>query len=367
MEKSPAKFAFSQNPSIFQTPKLKSPEQPPTEKIMLVVQVAKRGGPFEIVERPIPEPGPGQVQIKIDACGICHSDQIFKEGGLPGLKYPVVPGHEVAGRVTKIGDGVRLFKEGQRVGVGWNGGYCSHCQPCREGEFPFCTTGATTGASFDGGYAEYMVAPETAVAAMPEGIDATEAGPLMCAGVTTYNALRHSGANSGDLVAIQGIGGLGHLAVQFASRSGYQTVAISRGKDKEAFAKELGAHHYIDDADGTAAKQLQKLGGAKVILATAPNAKAIGGLAPGLKYKGKLLIVAAPNENVSVSPLLLLMGSRSVAGHYSGYAKDSEDTLAFSAMTGVRPKVEVYPLAKVEEAYARMLSNEARFRVVLKM
>ena len=334
---------------------------------MLVAQVSKKGGPFEIVERPMPEPGPGQVRLKVDACGICHSDQIFKEGNWPGLTFPVVPGHEVAGRVDKIGEGVTRFKVGQRVGVGWNGGYCGHCQPCFEGEFPYCTTGATTAASFDGGYAEYMVAPETAVAAMPEGIDATEAGPLMCAGITTYNALRNSGAKSGDLVAVQGIGGLGHLAVQFAAKSGYHTVAISRGKDKEAFAKELGAHEYIDDANGDAAQQLQKMGGAKVILATAPNAKAISGLAGGLKYKGKLLIVAAPHDNVEVSPLLLLMGSRSVAGHYSGYAKDSEDTLNFAVLSGVRPKVEVFPLAKVNEAYERMLSNKARFRVVLKI
>jgi D-arabinose 1-dehydrogenase-like Zn-dependent alcohol dehydrogenase len=334
---------------------------------MIVAQIPRAGGPFELVERPKPEPGPGQVLIKVEACGICHSDQLFKEGLLPGLKFPVVPGHEVAGRVEKAGPGVTRFKAGQRVGVGWNGGYCSHCEPCREGEFPFCTTQATTGVSFDGGFGEYMIAPESAVAAMPEGLDPVEAGPLLCAGITTYNALRHSGAQSGDLVAIQGIGGLGHLAVQFANKSGYRTVAISRGKDKEPFAKELGAHHYIDDAGGDAAQQLQKLGGAKVILATAPSAKAISGLVGGLKYKGRLVIVAAPHENVEVSPLWLLMGSRSVAGHYSGYAKDSEDALAFSALTGVRPKVEVYPLAQVNEAYDRMLSNKARFRVVLKM
>jgi len=287
---------------------------------MKVAQISRAGGPFELVERPVPEPAFGQVLIKVEACGICHSDQIFKEGHWPGMKFPFVSGHEVAGRIEKIGEGITNFKPGQRVGVGWNGGYCTHCQPCREGEFPYCTTGATTGVNFDGGFAEYMVAPETAVAAMPEGIEATEAGPLLCAGVTTYNALRTSGAKSGDLVAIQGIGGLGHLAVQFASKSGYRTVAISRGMDKEAFAKELGAHEYIDDSKGDAAKQLQKMGGAKVILATAPNAKAISGLAPGLRYKGKLVIVAAANENISVSPLLLLMGSRSVAGHYSGYS-----------------------------------------------
>jgi len=334
---------------------------------MIVAQISKKGGPFELVERPIPEPGPGQVLIKIEACGICHSDQIFKEGNWPGMKYPFVSGHEVAGKVEKVGPGQNRFKVGQSVGVGWNGGYCSHCAPCREGEFPYCTTGATTAVAYDGGFAEYMVAPESAVAAMPDGLDPVEAAPLLCAGVTTYNALRTSGAKSGDLVAVQGIGGLGHLGVQFASKSGYQTVAISRGKDKEAFARELGAHHYIDDANGDAAAQLQALGGAKVILATAPSSKAISGLTAGLKYKGKLVIVAAPGDNISVSPLFLLMGSRSVAGHYSGYNKDSEDTLAFSALTRVRPKVEVYPFADINEAYERMLSNKARFRVVLKM
>jgi propanol-preferring alcohol dehydrogenase len=334
---------------------------------MIVAQISKKGGSFELHERPIPSPGPGQVLIKVDACGVCHSDSIFMEGNWPGMKYPFVPGHEVAGRVEKVGSGVQLFKTGQRVGVGWNGGYCSHCEPCREGEFPYCTTGATTAVAFDGGYGEYMVAPETAVAAMPEGIDATLAAPLLCAGITTYNALRKAGVNSGDLVAIQGIGGLGHLAVQFAAKSGFHTVAISRGKDKAAFAKELGANEYIDDANGDAAQQLQKMGGAKLILATAPSGKAISGLVGGLKYKGKLLIVAAPHDNIEVSALPLIMGSRSIAGHYSGYSKDSEDTLNFSVMTGVKPIVEVYPLAKVNEAYERMMSNKARFRVVLKM
>jgi len=334
---------------------------------MIVAQISKKSGPFELVERPIPEPGAGQILIKVTACGVCHSDQIFKEGNWPGMKYPFVAGHEVAGKVEKVGPGLNRFKVGQSVGVGWNGGYCSHCAPCREGEFPYCTTGATTAVAFDGGFAEYMVAPETAVAAMPDGLDPIEAAPLLCAGVTTYNALRSSGAKSGDLVAIQGIGGLGHLAVQFASKSGYQTVAISRGKDKEAFARELGAHHYIDDANGDAAAQLQALGGAKVILATAPSSKAISGLTGGLKYKGKLVIVAATPDNVEVSPIFLLMGSRSVAGHYSGYSKDSEDTLAFAALTGVHPKVEVFPFEKINEAYDRMLSNKARFRVVLKI
>jgi alcohol dehydrogenase/propanol-preferring alcohol dehydrogenase len=323
---------------------------------MLVAQISRAGGPFELVKRPIPEPGPGQVLIKVEACGVCHSDMVFKEGQWPGMKFPCVPGHEVVGRVEKIGTGVTRFEAGQRAGVGWNGGYCTHCDPCREGEFPYCTTGGTTAASFDGGYAEYMVAPETAVAAVPEGIDAVDAAPLLCAGVTTYNALRNAGAKSGDLVAVQGIGGLGHLAVQYARQSGFRTVAISRGMDKEAFAKELGAHEYIDDSNGDAAQQLQILGGAKVILATAPNSKAISALAPGLKYKGKLLIVAAPFDNIEVSPLLLIMGSRSVAGWYSGYSKDSEETLSFSVLNGIRPKVEIYPLDQVNEAYARMLS-----------
>ena len=334
---------------------------------MIVAQISQKGGPFELVERPIPEPGHGEVLIKIDACGVCHSDAIFKDGNWPGMKYPFVCGHEVAGRVEKIGAQFSRFKVGQRAGVGWNGGYCSHCAPCREGEFPYCTTGATTAVAFDGGYGEYMVAPETAVAAMPEELDPVEAGPLLCAGVTTYNALQKSGAKSGDLVAIQGIGGLGHLAVQFAAKSGYHTVAISRGADKEAFAKELGAHEYIDDTNGDAAEQLQKLGGAKVILATAPSGKAISSLVGGLKYKSKLVIVAAPHDNINVSALPLIMGSREIAGHYSGYSKDSEDTLNFAALTGIRPKVEVFPLAKVNEAYERMLSNKARFRVVLKM
>ncbi len=334
---------------------------------MLVAQISKANGPFEIVERPKPEPGPGQVLIKVDACGVCHSDMIFKAGQWPGMKFPVVPGHEVAGRVEKVGPGVVLFKAGQRVGVGWNGGYCSHCEPCREGEFPYCTSGATTAASFDGGYAEYICPPETAVAAMPEGLDATVAAPLMCAGVTTFNALRLAGAKPGELVAIQGIGGLGHLAVQFAAKSGYRTVAISRGADKADFAKELGASEYIDDANGDAGAQLQKMGGAKLILATAPSGKAISRLVGGLKYKGKLLIVAAPHDSLNLSALPLIMGSRTIAGHYSGIAKDSEDTLKFCVLTGVKPMVEVYPFAQVNEAYERMVSNKARFRVALKM
>jgi D-arabinose 1-dehydrogenase-like Zn-dependent alcohol dehydrogenase len=307
------------------------------------------------------------VLIKVAACGICHSDVFTKEGLAPGMKFPRVPGHEVMGHVAKVGANVTRFREGQPVGVGWNGGYCRVCEPCREGYFQFCVTSPVTGLTYDGGYGEYMVAPQEAVALAPDGLDLVQAAPLVCAGITTFNALRNAGARPGDLVAVQGIGGLGHLGVQFAHHSGFRTVAISRGMDKEAFARELGADHYVDDSKGDAAAQLQKLGGAKVILATAPNADAISALAGGLKYLGKLLVLAAPQESLKFQALPLIFGSRSVSGWYSGHAHDSEDTLAFSQLTGVRAMVETYPLAKVEEAYARMLSNKARFRVVLTM
>jgi alcohol dehydrogenase, propanol-preferring len=334
---------------------------------MKAVQVPRAGGAFEIVERPIPEPGPGQVLIKVEACGICHSDTVVKDGLFPNIKYPRVPGHEVAGRIEKLGPNNHRWKTGQRVGVGWFGGCCHHCVPCREGEFQFCITGEVTGLTYDGGYAEYMVAPEEAVAPIPDTLNAVEAAPLLCAGITTFNALRHSGAKAGDLVAIQGIGGLGHLGIQFARHSGYRVAAISRGADKEPLARKLGAHHYIDDSNDKAAEELQKLGGAKVILATAPSAKAINPLTGGLAKRGKLLIVAAPPDSMTVSPLELLMGSRSVMGWYSGHSKDSEDTLNFSALVGIRPMIETYPLEQVDKAYQQMLSNKARFRVVLKI
>jgi len=334
---------------------------------MKAVQVSKAGGPFEIVERPIPEPGPGQVLIKVEACGICHSDSIVKEGLFPGIPYPRVPGHEVAGKIEKLGPSNHRWKVGQRVGVGWFGGCCHHCVPCREGEFHFCVTNQMTGITYDGGYQEYMVAPEEAVAPIPDTLNSVEAAPLLCAGITTFNALRHSGAKAGDLVAIQGIGGLGHLGIQFARHSGYRVVAISRGTDKEPLAKKLGAHHYIDDSNGKAAEELQKLGGAKVILATATSAKAISALAGGLGRRGKLLIVGAPADPLSVSAVGLLMKSQSVAGWNSGHSKDSEDTLNFSALSGIAPMVESYPLDQVEKAYQQMMSNKARFRVVLKI
>ena len=332
---------------------------------MKVAQISKPGGDFELVEREIPEPGRGQVRVKVEACGICHSDFVVKDGLWPGLQYPRVPGHEVAGRVHAVGDGVTNWKSGQRVGVGWHGGHDFVCEQCRRGDFTMCVNRKVTGIDFDGGYAEYMIAPAAALAAIPDELPAEEAGPFMCAGVTVYNALRNSGARGGDVVAVQGIGGLGHLGVQYARQMGFKTVALGRGKDKEPLAKKLGAHHYIDSDAGDAAAELQKLGGARVILATAPNAKAISALVDGLSVNGKLVVPAAPNEPLTVSAASLFMGRRSVAGWYSGTAKDSQDTLEFSALTGVHPMIDKYPLGRVAEAYEQMMSGKARFRAVL--
>src|SRR5213593_14525 len=332
---------------------------------MRVVQVTRPNGPFEISEREIPEPGAGQVRVKVEACGICHSDMFVKEGLWPGLQYPRVPGHEVAGRVDALGGNVTESKKGQRVGVGWHGGHCFVCEHCRRGDFAMCVNRKVTGFDFDGGYAEYMIAPAAVLAAIPDELPAEEAGPFMCAGVTVYNALRNSGARGGDVVAVHGIGGLGHLGVQYARQMGFVTVALGRGKDKQALAKKLGAHHYIDSGAGDAAAELQKLGGARVILATAPNAKAISALVDGLAVNGKLLVPAAPAEPLSVSVLPLIMGRRSVAGWYSGTAMDSQDTLKFSVLSGVHPMNEVFPLERVAEAYERMMSGKARFRIVL--
>jgi len=336
-------------------------------KKMKAAQISKPGGDWELVERDIPEPSAGQVRVKVEACGICHSDVLVKEGLWPGLQYPRVPGHEIAGRIDAVGDGVTEWKKGQRVGVGWHGGHDFVCEQCRCGDFAMCINRKITGIDFDGGYAEYMVAPASAVASIPDELPAEEAGPFMCAGVTVYNALRNSGARSGDVVAVHGIGGLGHLGVQYARRMGFETVAVGRGRDKEALARKLGAHHYIDSGTGDATTELQKLGGARVILATAPNAKAISGLVDGLSVNGKLLVPAAPAEPLTVSVLPLIMGRRSVAGWYSGTARDSQDTLEFSALTGVHPMIEKYPLSRVAEAYEQMHSGKARFRVVLTM
>jgi D-arabinose 1-dehydrogenase-like Zn-dependent alcohol dehydrogenase len=331
---------------------------------MRVVQVPRPGGPLEIVQRPIPEPGPGTVRIKVQACGICHSDSLVKEGAFPGIQYPRVPGHEVTGVVDAVGPGVARWSSGQRVGVGWHGGYCGHCDPCRRGELFACQTGQVTGLTFDGGYAENMVAPASAVALVPEQLPGIDAAPLLCAGITTFNALRNSGARPGDVVAVLGVGGLGHLAVQYAAKMGFHTVAIARGKDKEPFTRQLGAAAYIDSQAQDPAVELQKLGGAKVILATATSGEAMSAVQGGLGIKGTLLIVGAA-ESMQVSPLLLLTGCRSVKGWYSGTAIDSEDTLAFSARTGVRSMNETFPLERAAEAYDRMMSGKARFRVVL--
>jgi D-arabinose 1-dehydrogenase-like Zn-dependent alcohol dehydrogenase len=332
---------------------------------MKAAQISRPGGDWELVERDLPEPGPAQVRVKVEACGICHSDVLVKDGLWPGLQYPRVPGHEVAGRIDAVGDNVTAWNKGQRVGVGWHGGHCFVCNQCRRGDFAMCGNRKVTSIDFDGGYAEYMVVPTTALAAIPDALPAEEAGPLMCAGVTVFNALRNSGARAGEVVAVHGIGGLGHLGVQYARQMGFETVAINRGSDKEPLARKLGAHHYIDAIADDAVAELQKLGGARVILATAPNAQAISALVDGLSPSGTLLVPAAPAEPLSVGVMPLIMGRRSVAGWYSGTARDSQDTLEFSALTGVHPMIEKYPLDRVAEAYEQMLSGKVRFRVVL--
>jgi D-arabinose 1-dehydrogenase-like Zn-dependent alcohol dehydrogenase len=331
---------------------------------MRVVQVSRPNGPFEIVERPIPGPGAGTVRIKVLACGICHSDSVTQEGTFPGLHYPRVPGHEVAGVIDAVGVGVADWKPGQRVGVGWNGGYCGHCDPCRRGEFFACVTGQVTGITYDGGYAEYLIAPASAVARMPAELAPSDAAPLMCAGVTTFNALRNSGGRPGDVVAVLGLGGLGHLGVQYAAKMGFHTVAIARGQDKEPLARQLGAAAYIDNQTQDPAEELQKLGGAKVILATATSGEAMSAVQGGLAVNGTLLTIGGVSS-MQVSPMFLLSGCRSIKGWYSGTSIDSQDTLAFSARTGVRSMNEIFPLERVAEAYDRMMSGKARFRVVL--
>jgi D-arabinose 1-dehydrogenase-like Zn-dependent alcohol dehydrogenase len=334
---------------------------------MRAAQIARPGGPLEIVEREIPQPGAGWVRIKVQACGICHSDSLVKDGHWPGLQYPRVPGHEVVGVVDAVGEGVSQWKPGQRVGVGWHGGHCGYCDACRNGDFFGCQVALQiTGISFDGGYADTMVAPAIVLALVPEDLSPVEAAPLMCAGITTYNALRNSNARPGDLVAVLGLGGLGHLGVQYAVKMGFKTVGIARGKDKEPLARKLGAHHYIDSQAQDPAAELQKLGGAKAILATVTVGDAMSAVQGGLGLNGTLMVIGAA-ESMKVSPLVLLMGRRSVKGWYSGTAIDSQDTLKFSALTGVRSMNEVYPLERVAEAYERMMSGKARFRVVLTM
>jgi D-arabinose 1-dehydrogenase-like Zn-dependent alcohol dehydrogenase len=333
---------------------------------MRVVQVPRPNGPFQTIDRPIPEPGAGTVRLKVLACGICHSDSVTKEGLFPGIQYPRVPGHEVAGVIDAVGPDAPGWEPGERVGVGWNGGYCGYCDHCRRGEFFACVRGQTTGVTYDGGYGEYMIAPASAVARMPAELPPAEAAPLMCAGVTTFNALRNSGARPGDVAAVLGLGGLGHLGVQYAAKMGFHTVGIARGKDKEPLARKLGTSVYIDSQAQDPAAELLKLGGAKVILATVTSGEAMSAVQGGVAVNGTFLIVGAA-ESMQVSPLSLLMGCRSVKGWYSGTSMDSEDTLAFSARTGVRPMNETFPLERVSEAYDRMISGKARFRVVLTM
>jgi D-arabinose 1-dehydrogenase-like Zn-dependent alcohol dehydrogenase len=328
-------------------------------------QVKSAGGDFELVQREFPEPGHGHVRIRVQACGVCHSDTITKSGLFPGIAYPRVPGHEVAGVIDAVGASVHIYKAGQRVGLGWHGGHCFYCNPCRRGDFILCENQQIAGISYDGGYADYVIAPANALAIVPDDLADVDAAPLMCAGVTTYNSLRHSGARPGDTVAILGLGGLGHLGVQFAAKSGFNTVAIARGQDKGPLAKELGAHHYIDSTAQDVPAELQKLGGAAVILSTLTDAAALAGAVGGLAPNGKLVIVGVPEKPVELNTLPLILGNRSVAGWASGTGMDSEDTLNFSALTGVRPKIEIYPLEKAPEAFDRMLSGKARFRVVI--
>lgn len=331
---------------------------------MRVVQISRPNGALEIVERPIPEPGAGTVRIRVQACGICHSDSLTKEGVFPGIVYPRAAGHEVAGVIDAVGAGIDRLQTGQHVGVGWNGGYCGQCDPCRRGELFACVTGQVTGVTYDGGYAEYMIAPASAVALIPAELTPAEAAPLMCAGLTTFNALRNSGARSGDVVAVLGLGGLGHLAVQYATKMGFHTVGIARGKDKEALARQLGASVYIDSQAQDPAAALLALGGAKVILATVTSGEAMSAVQGGLAVNGTLMLLGAA-QSMQVSPIWLLSGCRSVKGWYSGTSIDAQDTLAFSARSGVRSMNEIFPLERVTEAYDRMMSGRARFRVVL--
>jgi D-arabinose 1-dehydrogenase-like Zn-dependent alcohol dehydrogenase len=334
---------------------------------MRVVQVAAPGAPLELVERELPSPGTGEVRIRVEACGICHSDSFTKERNYPGIRYPIVPGHEVAGRIDALGPGAEPWREGQRVGVGWHGGHCGHCDRCRRGDFVTCRELRIPGIAYDGGYADYMIAPAHALAAIPGDLNAEAAAPLLCAGITTFNALRHSGARPGDLVAVLGIGGLGHLALQFASRMGFDVVAIARGKDKEELARTLGARRYLDSQAVDVAAELAARGGARVILATVTSAKAMSAVVDGLAVDGKLLVIGATPEPIEVSPFQLIGRRTSIQGWPSGVAADSEDTLSFSALTEVRPMVETFPLEQAAAAYDRMMSGAARFRVVLTM
>lgn len=331
------------------------------------MQVSAAGGAFQLVKKEFPDPAPGHVRIRVQACGVCHSDSLTKEGLWPGLQFPRVPGHEVAGILDAVGPDVPIFKVGQRVGLGWHGGHCNYCRPCRRGDFILCENQLVSGISFDGGYADYVLAPANAIAIIPDGLAPADAGPLLCAGITTFNALRNSGARPGDTVAILGIGGLGHLAIQYAAKSGYRTIAIARGQDKAPLAKQLGAHLYIDTTTQDPAKELQKLGGANIILSTITSAKALEWVIDGLAPAGKFLLIGAPDGPVVANPFPMLLGRRTIAGWPSGTGMDSEDTLNFSVLTQVKPMIETYPLEKAEEAYQSMMGGKARFRAVLEI
>jgi D-arabinose 1-dehydrogenase-like Zn-dependent alcohol dehydrogenase len=334
---------------------------------MTAVQIGRAGAPFEVVKRELPTPGPNHVRIKVQACGVCHSDVFVKEGHWPGLQYPRITGHEVAGIIDEVGPGVTVWKKGQRVGVGWHGAHCGHCVPCRRGDFICCENLRITGFHDDGGYAQYMIARNDVLALIPDSLTPVEAAPILCAGITTFNSLRHSGAIAGDLVAVLGMGGLGHLGIQFASKMGYRTVAIGRGKDKEPLALKLGASRYLDTDAGNVAEELMKMGGASVILATAPSSKAMSDVIEGLGADGKLLVVGASPDPIGATPFQLIGKRRSIQGWPSGTGQDSQETLNFCALTGVRPMVETFPLEQAAQAYDRMLSGKAHFRVVLTM
>jgi D-arabinose 1-dehydrogenase-like Zn-dependent alcohol dehydrogenase len=332
---------------------------------MRAVQVATKNGPFELVERDVPQPGPGEVRVKVQACGVCHSDSIAKEGLFPWAPFPIVPGHEIAGVIDAVGSGVIGWKEGTRVGVGWFGGHCGRCDPCRRGDLVDCRNLRIPGINYDGGYAEAMVAPADALALIPDDLPAAEAGPLLCAGVTTFHALRESGARPSDVVAIFGIGGLGHLGVQFAAKMGFRTVAIARGRDKEELARQLGAHVYLDSDSQDVAAELMKLGGAKTILATVTSGKAMSAMIPGLAVRGRLVVIGVGMDPIEVSPIDLIGASRSITGHVVGASIDSQDTMAFCSLTGVRPTIETMPLEAAADAYDKMMRGDARFRIVL--
>lgn len=331
------------------------------------VQITRAGGDFEMVERSVPDPGVGQVRVRVEACGMCHSDFYIKEGLFPGITYPRVPGHEVIGRIEALGRGVVGWKEGDRVGIGWHGGHCHHCLPCRKGDFVHCTTERITGVTHDGGYADYLVSLQEALARVPDDLDSVEAAPLCCAGITVFNGLRNTGVQAGATVAVVGVGGLGHLAIQYAARQGFHTVAISHGSDKQNLARELGAHHYIDSSADNPAQALQALGGADVILATAPNSASMTAVIDGLARRGQLVVMGVDMAPIQVSPLQLLTGGKTIKGWPSGTPADLEDTLNFSALNAVRPMIETFPLERAGEAYQRMMANEMRFRAVLKM